>query len=188
MPWRFAAVCTFLAMLAATPAHAMGGEQSSEPSLPFSVHLGAGAHLNEGGNLQSLSFGYTPWRGVTFLVNVERDHVPTKVTTYPDGFAASRGGTLTTAGAELRYTAPIGRRVSPYVMTGGAAGVSRPNVNDIFPNRVSNLARMMYAGGGVRIPVRPHLDVFADARFMLWIERDSVGGLLPIRGGVTWRF
>jgi len=50
------------------------------------------------------------------------------------------------------------------------------------------LARLGYAGGGVRVALRPQLDLFVDARFMLVAERDVLGERVPIRAGVTWRF
>ena len=68
------------------------------------MHLGVGSHLSEGGNLQSLSLGYDASGGVTLLVNVERNHVPTRLRS----FSATRGGTLTSLSGELRYTVPVG--------------------------------------------------------------------------------
>jgi hypothetical protein len=53
---------------------------------------------------------------------------------------------------------------------------------------VTNAARLTYAGGGVRVALRPRLDLFVDGRIMLYAERDGLGGALPIRAGVTWRF
>jgi hypothetical protein len=189
MPWQPAAVCTVLALLVVTPAQAADEGRSAQPDR-FSVDLGVGSHLKDGGNLQSLSFGYTPWRALTLLVNVERDHVPTRRRSYPDGYSVTRGGTLTTVSGELRYTVPVGERVLSYGLVGRGAGRSHPNVSDIFPNRVTRTADVLYVGGGVRVPLRPPLAVFVDAKFLIHVDREGegLGAMLPIRAGVTWRF
>jgi hypothetical protein len=78
--------------------------------------------------------------------------------------------------------------VSPFFLAGSGAGISRPNVTGNFADRVTNVARLGYAGGGVRVTLRPQLDLFVDGRFMLFAERDVLGARVPIRAGVTWRF
>jgi len=186
MGWLPAAVATSLAILVAAPAHA--SEEQTASNAPFSVHLGLGSQVNEGGNVQSLSLGYTPGRDVTLLVNVERDHVPSQVRTYPGGGSETRGGTFTSVSGEVRYGVPLGGRVSPFLLAGLGGGISRPNVTGRFPDRVTNAVSLKYAGGGVRVAVRPRLDLFVDGRFMLYAERDGLGALLPVRAGVTWRF
>jgi hypothetical protein len=186
MRWLPVAVCTFLAILVAAPARAADEQTASRA--PFSVHFGLGSLVNEGGSVQSLSLGYAPWRDVTLMVNVERDHVPTRVRTYPRGYAETRGGTLTSIGGEVRYEVPLGAPVAPFVLAGLGAGISHPNVTGTFSDPVTNVARLGYAGAGARIPLRPRLDLFVDGRFMLFAERDVLGARLPIRAGVTWRF
>ena len=175
-------IVAVLAILGAAPVHA--SDEKTAADRPFSVHLAVGSHLSEGGHLQSLSLGYDASGGVSLLVNVERNHVPTRLRS----FSATRGGTLTSLSGELRYTVPVGGRVSPFVVAGLGAGISRPNVNDHFSNAVSNTARFAYAGGGVRVRLRPRLDWFIDGRFQLMAERDVLAGRLPIRAGLTWRF
>jgi hypothetical protein len=155
---------------------------------PFSVHLGLGSHVNEGGNVQSLSLGYTEWRDVTLLVNVERDHIPRQVRTYPRGGAETRGGTLTSVSGEVRYAVPLGERLSPFFLAGLGVGISRPNVFGTSTDLVTTVARLAYTGGGVRLALRPRLDLFVDGRLMLIAEWDVLGARLPIRAGVTWRF
>jgi hypothetical protein len=186
MRWLSAAVSAFLAVLIAAPAHASDEQPGSHA--PFSVNFGLGSHVNDGGNMQSLSLGYTGWRDVTLLVNVERDHVPTQVRTYPGGSAETRGGTVTSVSGEVQYAVPLAGRVSPFFLAGLGAGISRPNVTGNFADRVTNVARLGYAGGGVRVTLRPQLDLFVDGRFMLFAERDVLGARVPIRAGVTWRF
>ena len=53
MPWQPAAVCTILAMLVVAPAHAADEPTSSGQPRPFSVHLGLGSHLKEGGDVNA---------------------------------------------------------------------------------------------------------------------------------------
>ena len=83
----------------------------------------------------------------------------------------------------------LGRhRVGPYVLTGLAAGVSRPNVTRIFPTPVTNEVLASFFGGGVLVPLGDRLAVFADARMMLAVGKEELLGLVPIRGGIAWHF
>jgi opacity protein-like surface antigen len=182
---------TLLAVLVAAPAHAADEQQPSDRFPRFSVHVGVGSHLNDGGNHLSVSFGYNPWRTITLLVNVERSHIPTRVRTYVDGYSATRNGTQTLISGEFRYTLPFSQRLSPFLMVGRGAGPSRVNVNEYFPiPRETRTADSFYLGGGVRIPFAAHFEAFADGRLLLGAERgrDSMFGRAPIRGGVAWRF
>jgi len=187
MRWQPALIGVLLTVLGAAPAYALNEDERSTFPRPLSVHVGLGSHLNDGGDVESVSVGYE-WSNVALLVNVERNHVPTRVTTLVRGGSVTRGGTLTSLSGELRYTIPIGQRVSPFVTAGVGGGVSRPNVNDYFPDEISNRATLAYWGGGVRVRLRPSVSLFADTRLMLVLERDSLGGRVPIRGGVTWHF
>jgi hypothetical protein len=76
------------------------------------------------------------------------------------------------------------------VLAGAGAGQSRLNVNDIFPDPITNAAALMFFGGGIRVPATRHLSVFADVRFTLQLERENAGVFLfvPVRGGLAWRF
>ena len=190
MYWQPAAVGMLLALLVVTPAHAADDEWSSEQPARFGVDLGLGAHLRDGGNVQSLSFGYTPWRVVALVVNVERNYIPTGLRSYPDGYSTTRGGTLTFISGELRCTVPLAQRVSPYALVGRGAGISRPNVTDIFPDRVTNTVDVFYVGGGMRVPLGPRLEALVDARFLIRVDRkgEGLGAMMPIRAGVRCRF
>jgi hypothetical protein len=123
MGWLPAAVATLLAILVAAPAHA--SEEQTASNAPFSVHLGLGSQVNEGGNVQSLSLGYTPERDVTVLVNVERDHVPSQVRTYPGGGSETRGGTAHVRQRRGPLRGAGRRRVSPFFLAGLGAAASR---------------------------------------------------------------
>ena len=71
---------------------------------------------------------------LTFDFNVERTHLSTQISRDAPGVISSfRGGTLTLGTAQLRVSLFDSNRVGPYAIVGFAAGVSRPNVNEIFP-------------------------------------------------------
>lgn len=156
----------------------------------FSLQVGAGPLLNSGGgHTLSAAFGFSPISRVDLVVNVERDHLPFQRDTFSDGFSITRGGTLTWVSAEVRASVFAPHRVSPYGLAGIGGGVSRPTVNDAFPDPVENDLRVAYFGGGVRVPIRNGLSVFGDARAMLALEGgDGIMGVLPVRAGVAWRF
>ena len=187
MLWGRLAACTFLAILVVASAEASGDEGSESPHR-LNVNVAAGSHLHEGGNLQAVSLGYTQWRGLTVLLNVERNHVATRIRRYPNGFSAARGGTLTFLSGEVRYAVWHHKRVSPFGFAGVGYGLSRPNVNDLFPNRVTNTADVVYVGGGMSFQPTDRLGVWADAKFQLMAGRQEIGALRSVRAGVTWRF
>jgi hypothetical protein len=155
----------------------------------FSLEVGAGPLLNSGGHTLSAAFGFSPISRVDLVVNVERDHLPFQRTTFSDGFSITRGGTLTSVSGEVRASVFPPDRVSPYALAGIGGGVSRPTVNDAFPDPVENDLRVVYFGGGLRVPIRNGLSVFGDARAMLTVEGgDGIMGVWPVRAGVAWRF
>ena len=155
----------------------------------FSLQVGAGPLLNSGGHAVSAAFGVSPISRVDLVVNVERDHLPFQRDTFGDGFSITRGGTLTSVSGEVRASVFPPHRVSPYGFAGIGGGMSRPTVNDAFPDPVENDLRVVYFGGGVRVPIRNGLSVFGDARAMLALEGgDGVLGVWPVRAGVAWRF
>jgi hypothetical protein len=119
------------------------------------------------------------------LVNAERTHVPTKIRSYEHGWSAERRGTVQFLSGELRYAFFSDKRFSPYVLGGFGRGVSRPNVNEYFPNRVERDIKVVYYGAGVRIPVGARIDAIVDARFT---ATDDEGIFMPLRAGVAWRF
>ena len=156
----------------------------------FSVQIGGGTLLNAGGHTVAAAFGFSPLPGLDLVVNVERDQLPSRRETFSSGgFSVSRGGTLTLVSGEVRASLFPPNRVSPYVLAGIGAGVSRPTVNDLFPDPVENDLRAAYVGGGVRVPIRSGFSVFGEARAMLAVEGgDGIMGVLPLRAGVWWRF
>jgi hypothetical protein len=155
----------------------------------FSLQLGAGPLLNSGGHTLSAAFGFSPLSRVDLVVNVERDHLPFQRDTFSDGFSITRGGTLTWVSGELRASIFPPDRVSPYGLAGIGGGVSRPTVNAAFPDPVENELRVVYFGGGVRVPIRNGFSLFGDARAMLAVEGgDGIMGVVPVRAGIAWRF
>ena len=157
---------------------------------PLSIQGAVGTNANVGGNTQALSVGFSPGERVSLLLNLERIHMPTEVDYYENGYSATRGGTTTFVSGEIQVVPVRFARVSPYVLAGAGTGRSRLNVNDIFPDPITNTAALLFVGGGVRVPATSHLSVFADARFTLQVERENDGVFLfvPVRAGIAWRF
>jgi hypothetical protein len=153
------------------------------------VHGSAGPTLIDGGYSLAGGVGYSPTSHLTALFDVERTHLSSRLRNDGrGGVAGFRGGTLTLGSAQLRVT-PFGRdRVGPYGLVGFAAGVSRPNVNEMFPTPVTNDVRAMFFGGGIHVPLKERVSLFADGRMMIGAEAGELLAIVPIRAGVAWRF
>ena len=149
----------------------------------------AGPTVHDVGHSVAAGAGFSPHRLLTLVFTVDRTHVESRTTRYPDGFSSFRGGTLYLGAAELRV-APFGRdRIRPYGLAGLAAGISRPNVNATFRDRVTNHVAGIFFGGGIHIPVTAQFSLFADGRLLVGGEgRDGMVAVLPIRAGASWRF
>jgi hypothetical protein len=155
----------------------------------LSLQAAAGSHLIGGGHVVSAAFGYSPASRLELLLNVERNHLPFQLKHFADGYSTTRGGTMTFVSGELRLALLPVDRVSPFVMAGVGGGVSRPNVNAQFPDPVRNGLRVLYVGGGVRVPLRRGLSLCGDARATLALEgNDGILAVWPVRAGVAWRF
>jgi hypothetical protein len=186
MHWRLAALFAFLMMLIGAPAHA----QDAGMSRRFSVDLGLGSHVIDGGYVGSMSLGFALSRIVALAATVERSQIPTKLRTYPDGYSVTRNGTLTSISGEFRLTIPVGDRWTPYSVVGCGVGESVLNVNEFFPNPITRTANLVYAGGGVRYSLGRAAALFGDAKLILVIgrEADDLSARLPVRAGVSFRF
>ena len=155
------------------------------------VQGAVGSQLNGGGDNQSLAVGLAFGERLEVLVSGERIHLPTEVTRFENGQSVTRHGTVKFISGELRFSPVTFKRVSPFVLAGAGRGTSRPNVNEYFPDPVSNDAMFLIAGAGVRVPVTGHLSVIADLRFVMMGEDSDDGGVFlfgPVRGGLAWRF
>jgi opacity protein-like surface antigen len=149
----------------------------------------AGPTVNDAGHSLSAGIGFSPTSHLTVLIDVEQAHLSSRFTSDGrGGGSAFRGGTFTLAAAELRASLRPHRRVSPYVLAGVGAGVSRPNVNHVFTDRITNRATAVFFGGGIDVPLQERFSVFADARIILGAEVDVLIAIAPIRGGVAFRF
>ena len=177
---RNIAVLLFL-MLLATPGIANG--QS------FELYGSAGPTIIDAGNSFAVGAGFSPTSRMTMVFNFERTHLSSRTSREGDVVSSFRGGTLLLGTAELRF-APFARgRFGPYGVAGVAAGVSHPNVNDMFPDRVTNRVGAIIVGGGVNVPLSERLTLFADARMMFGAEgNEGVVAVVPVRAGVAWRF
>lgn len=175
---------------AAASAQDRPGASPAVPLLRFSVEGAAGFQVYYSGSMQSIAFGFAPTRSLTLLVRVERSYVADEIERYEDGYAAERGGREQFLSGEVRYAFLPSRRVSPYVLGGTGRGISEPNVNAFFPDKKTRGIQVLYYGGGVRMPIRPRLDAFVDARLIMAVEgrSDYFGVRFPVRAGVGWRF
>jgi hypothetical protein len=153
------------------------------------LHGAAGPTLIDSGYSIAAGIGFSPTSHLTVLLNVERTHLSGETRAdRPGSISVFRGGTLTLGAAELRI-APLGRgRVGPYAIAGFAAGQSRPNVNEAFPDPVTNDARAVFFGGGIDVPVAERVTFFADGRLTLGTEAGELLAVLPVRAGLSWRF
>ena len=166
------------------------GAASGAPERRLSVEGAAGLQLSYRGSMQSIAFGFAPTPSLTLLVSAERSYVRDEIEQYENGYDFERGGTELFVSAELRYAFFPTRRVSLSVLGGTGRGISRPNVNEFFPDKIERGIHVVYYGAGVRIPVRPRLDAFVDARVIMALEAksDYFGVRFPVRAGVAWRF
>lgn len=175
------ALVALVALSAAAPAIAAGQEAVGRLSLQGAV----GTHVTDGGDNQSLAVGFSPHERWEILAAAERSHWPTRVTRY----GATRGGTTTFFSGEVRFIPFRVGRISPYAIASAGRGISRPNVNEIFPDRVTNDTWLvLFAGGGVRVDMSRRLSAFVDVRAGIQGERDVIRLLVPLRGGFAWRF
>ena len=155
----------------------------------FTLQGSAGPTLVDSGYSLAGGIGYSPTSRLTVLFDVERTHLSSRLSSDGrGGFAGLRGGTLTLGSAQLRVT-PFGRdRVGPYGLVGFAAGVSHPNVNEMFPDPVTNDVRAIFFGGGIHVPLKESVSLFVDGRMMVGAEAGESLAVAPIRAGVAWRF
>jgi hypothetical protein len=190
---RTVLVCLILLLIPAlVGAQPASGEDDDSP-LRLSVHVGAGAlipHADEGsGDLQSVSFGLAPTPKLTVLVSGLRMHRPPYVRYYSDGASSTtRGGTAQFVTGEVRFAFLPDGRVSPYVMGGAGLGVSRPTVNEMFPDSGTNAAYLWFGGGGLVVPLGAHLRLSGDVGFLALGEYDVIRLILPVRAGLAWQF
>jgi hypothetical protein len=161
-----------------------------DTGISVSVAGAGGSHLGDGGDAESLSLGL--WFGSRFgaVVNAERSHIPTDVTFFADGYSATRGATTRFVSGEFRYVPVTYKRLSPYVIAGIGRGVSRPNVNAFFPDRVTHTVTLVFPGFGASVLLTEHLSAFSDLRLMFQSRagEPDAGAFGPIRGGLAWRF
>jgi hypothetical protein len=153
-------------------------------SIGIVIEGAIGTPLRTGGHDESVSLGLRVGDRVTLLGGAERLYWPTE----RNGPGYTRGGTFSFVNGALRVTVAPDLRAAPYAIAGIGRGVSRPNVNDIFPTPVRNDATVLFFGGGVRIAAAAHVDVIADVRAGFLAESDSLALVLPARVGLSWNF
>ena len=154
------------------------------------VQGSAGPTITDPGHSLGIGIGFSPTSRLTIQFDVERTNLYSQVTSDGrGGDSAFRGGEVTFAAAELRATLLGLDRVSPYVFGGAGGGVSRPHVNERFPDAVTNQARVLFAGGGIHVPLGKRISMFADVRMVFGLEGDDgILGYAPVHAGLAWRF
>ena len=159
-----------------------GGVNFFDTAHNLTYGLDPGLHLG-------LGAGVSPWRRVSLVLDVERTSRTSQLQTDARGNVFGfRGGTVTLAVPQARISFLDPDRVGPYAIVGFAAGVSRLNVTAEFPDRITNDVRALVFGGGLHVPLRDRLSVFADGRVFVGGEENEMFGLAPIRAGLAWRF
>lgn len=155
----------------------------------FVLNGSAGPTLVDAGHSLAVGGGFSPASHLDVLVDFERTHLSSRLESDGrGGLFGFRGGTLTLAAVQARVSL-LGRdRVGPYGLAGFAAGVSQPNVNQQFPDPVTNDVRALFFGGGVQVPIGQRFGLFADGRMMLGEEAGELLAVAPIRGGIAVRF
>jgi hypothetical protein len=155
----------------------------------FELYGAAGPIVTDAGLSLAAGVRVSPTSRLTFLANIERTHLSSQIRREPASTTYFRGGTYLLGSAELQF-APRGRdRVGPFVLAGFAAGVSRPNVNEVFSTPVTNGARAVFGGGGLLVPLGQRLTAFADVRMLIGAEgSEGIVAVAPVRAGLAWRF
>lgn len=153
------------------------------------IYGSGGPTLVDAGNSFAAGVGFLPNSRLTLAVNFERTHIAGQTTESGNRVSHLRGGTLLLGSAEVRF-APFGQgRFGPFALAGLAAGISRPNVNEVFTIPVTNHVRGLFFGGGVQVPLNDRATFFADARMMVGGEgNDGIVAVAPVRAGMSWRF
>jgi opacity protein-like surface antigen len=155
----------------------------------LSLQVAAGPSLVDAGNVLSAAFGYSPTSRLDLLLNVERDHMAFQFERFNGHSNAIRGGAMRFVSGEVRLALRPADRVSPFAVAGVGGGVSRPNVNDRFPDRGTTNVLVLYIGGGVRVPLGGRFSLLSDARMIFEVEnQDGVPAVWPVRVGLAFRF
>jgi opacity protein-like surface antigen len=152
----------------------------------FQVQASAGPTLYDVGHSVAAGVGLVATKQLAVVVEFERTHNPSQITRRDGVTSASRRGTLTAGTAQVHVALRGWDRVGPYGLAGMVVGVSRPNVNEIFPDRVTHNVRGISIGGGIHLPVGERISLFADVRFS--VTCCALHGVAPVRTGMAWSF
>ena len=155
----------------------------------FLLDGAVGPTINDAGYSIATGIGFTPVSRIAVSAGLERTHLSSELQTdRRGGMHGFRGGTLTLASAQLRISLLRRDRIGPYGVVGYSAGVSRPTVNELFPDAVTNHVHAMFFGGGIHIPLRERISLFGDARMTIGSEAGELLAVLPMRAGIAWSF
>lgn len=152
------------------------------------LHGSAGPTLIDTGHSLAAGVGFSPASHVTFCSTSSGRISRAGCAVMDEAVSPASVVELTLAAGELRVSVFDRDRVGPYGLAGFAAGVSRPNVNEQFPQPVTNDVRAVFFGGGIHVPLKDRISVFADGRMMIGAEAGELLAVAPVRAGVAWRF
>jgi hypothetical protein len=176
------------ALLAAQTPRPAQTRATEVPRSHVTIEGAAGTTL-DGGFVVSAAAGVSPTPWLTLLAEGQTFHLPTRHRTFASGGGYGESVFTTWAfGGEMRIGVPVTRRLTPYGVVGMSTGTWKSNVDDFFPRQDSGGIVSIHAGGGVRIAVRRHLSLFADARLSLGAAGEDLMAYVPIRGGLAWEF
>lgn len=179
------AFCVLSLLLVLVPAIA----SAQSPGSSFSIQAAAGPTIVDSGHTVAAAVGFSPWSRVTFLLDVQRTRINSRTTRTDSTRSEFRGGTMTAVSGEVRVGLWPANRMTPYVLAGLGRGESRPTVNEVFPDPVTNEVGFLFFGAGVHVPVRDHLSFFGDVRVVGGAEGyDSMIVLYPVRVGMALLF
>lgn len=155
------------------------------------LHGSGGPTITDAGYSLATGIGFSPISRLTILFGIEHTSLSSRFTRDSRGRVTSafRGGAITFATAEVRAAIFRHDRLSPYGLGGFGAGDSRPHINEAFPTRVTNQARVLFVGGGLHVPLRERISVFGEVRMVLGAEgNEGIVAYAPVRAGIAWRF
>lgn len=163
----------------------------AQPFRPsFSIQAAGGPTAVNSGHTISAAVGFSPWSRVTFLLDAQRTETSPRIANNNGSpYTDLRGGTMEALSGEVRVTFWPVNRVTPYVLAGFGGGNTRPTVNEVFPDPVTNKVAFIIFGAGVHVPVGNRFSVFGDFRVLGGPEGyDSMIVMYPVRFGMGWRF
>jgi hypothetical protein len=58
----------------------------------------------------------------------------------------------------------------------------------MFPDSVTHDVGALFFGGGINVPLSESITIIADVRMTIGAEAGELLAVVPLRGGLAWRF